>query len=94
LIDTTGDRSTIADGKARRYVDTADIINRSKVSDTVKPGDLRHWSVSEQSDSVRTFMIVTVRSDDKGGIVCDIMDEDKLFVMSLGSVLLVSDLLG
>jgi hypothetical protein len=38
-------------------------------------------------------MIVSVRADKRGGIFCDILDESKLYVISLGSLLLASELL-
>jgi hypothetical protein len=92
VIDVLGDKAIIADGKHRKYVDIEVINSRSKITDLVKTGDLRFWSVST-TNSIHAFMIVSVRADKRGGIFCDILDESKLYVISLGSLLLASELL-
>lgn len=93
VLDVIDDRVVIANGKYKEYACLADVIQKSKVSDVVKLGELRHWSISSSQSDGHAFIVVCIRSDVRGGIVCDILDAGKLYVISLGSLLLVSELL-
>jgi len=93
VLDVIEDRVVIANGKYKEYARLADVIQKSKASDVVKIGELRHWSISSTQSDGHAFIVVCIRSDARGGIVCDILDGGNLYAISLGSLLLVSELL-
>ena len=93
VLDVIEDRVVIANGKYKEYARLADVIQKSKASDVVKLGELRHWSISSTQSVGHAFIVVCIRSDARGSIVCDILDGGKLYAISLGSLLLVSELL-
>ena len=93
VIDVIEDRVLISNGKYKEYAHLSDVIQKSNTSDAVKIGELRHWSISSTQSGGHTFIVVCIRSDARGGIVCDILDRGNLYARSLGSLLIVSELL-
>ena len=80
----------IADGKCRKIVSLATIVEKSYPYEALKLGDLRKWSADGEP---HVFVVVDMDADESGNVICRILNSGKMYNMSLGSLILVSDLL-
>ena len=88
IIDVQDELVIIADGRHKKACNREDVTNFSSISELIHAGELRAWN-GDAGD--KTFIVIGIKATKKGALICDVLDNEKIISISLGSVLMMSE---
>ena len=88
IIDIQDELVIVANGSHKKACNREDVTNFSSISELIHAGELRAWNGDAGE---KTFIVVGINATKKGALLCDVLDNEKIVSISLGSVLMMSE---